>query len=200
MITLRVIALKDEPNQALLSQLARFSCRLFKTHDSGPFYLDVPSGSEGQYPEFGDFHGAFAHDPDKIDFSFLDTFKSKHQNRLRDVTLHKDIITDAVYLSSVFQTRVLSGYSNDEGDDWAVVAENGRLLRLRFRAEQEVTGDVSPERLRKSKTEIHATRVLPEPNEADSDNAYEYTVCEAIKTEGAELSFQPFWRFFRLHF
>jgi len=107
--------------------------------------------------------------------------------------IHDEILLDALALSKEFSTRVLCVYSNDEACDFAVTAEDGHLVRLRFEAGRKKGPRISEEIAEKIKTEIKATRILIDGEQPDPNEVFEYTAFEAIQTQDKPLKLYPYW-------
>jgi len=120
-------------------------------------------------------------------------FEATHKDLMEESPIHDEILLDALALSKEFSTRVLCVYSNDEACDFAVTAENGQLIRLRFKAGREQGKYISNDVAQQTQTEIQATRILMDGEEPDPNAVFEYTAFEAIQTQDTPLKLYPYW-------
>jgi len=195
MLQLRLTVLRDKPDPELLNEHANNGYHLYRDGETGLFFLEDGYCDDFQMSGFGSEYNRNLDIPFELDKSALKSFKKANKKLLGDTILHYEILKDALALSQTFSTRVLCVYSNDEDCDFAVTAENGELLRLRFKAGLEQGKRVDDEIARQIKTEIQATRILADGEEPDPDEVHEYTAYEVLQTQNRPLALKPYWRF-----
>jgi len=195
MLQLRITVLRDKPDPELLNEHPNNGYHLYRDGETGLFFLEDGYCDDFQMSGFGSEYNRNLNIPFELDKSALKSFKKANKKLLGDTILHYEILKDALALSQTFSTRVLCVYSNDEDCDFAVTAENGELLRLRFKAGREQGKRVDDEIARQIKTEIQATRILADGEELDPDEVHEYTAYEVLQTQNRPLALKPYWRF-----
>lgn len=84
--------------------------------------------------------------------------------------------------------------SNDEDCDFAVTAENGKLIRLRFKAGRKQGERVNYE-AGLEETETQASSIMVDEEEAGANEIFEYTAFEALLTQDKPLVLFSFWKF-----
>lgn len=194
MIELRITVLRDKPASERLDEYAANGYNLFLDTNTDLFFLTDGAVDNAKFDDFGNEYDRVLDIPFNYDWSYLKTFKAKHKDLLKHTIIHDEILIDALALSKALSTRVLCVYSNNEDCDFAVTAENGKLLRLRFKAGQRQGKQVDDDVAGQIKTEIHATRILMDGEEPD-DGVFEYTAFEALQTADKSLALYPFWHF-----
>lgn len=196
MLELRLTILRDKPASDRLRKYASAGYYLFQDKATNLYFLT--EAVKGQFPRsvFWSGYNRLLNIPCDFDGSYLKAFKADHKDLMVDVLIHDEILRDAIALSDEFSTRVLCVYSNDEGCDFAVTAEDGKLLRLRFDAGRKQGPKIHGDIAREIETEIQATRILLDGEEPSDEGVFEYTGYEAIQTTETPLSLHPYWTYY----
>lgn len=195
MLELRITVLRDLPNLEMLGRHTNHGYNLFCDTDTNLYFLTDGATENFERDGFGsDYHRVF-NIPSDYEWSDLKTFKANHNDLLKDTLIHDEILIDALALSKAFSTRVLCVYSNDEDCDFAVTAEDGTLLRLRFKVGQKRGNRVHDDVVQQIETEIKATRILMDGEEPAANEVFEYTAFEAIQTVDKPLALHSFWHY-----
>ncbi len=164
---------------------------MFKHRPSGVYFLDLPGDTETPFEQLID--EAVLQPEKAYDISFLTAFKKANPELMHDVILHDYVVEDALWVSEIFQTSVLSSYANDEDCDFLAVAENGKLKRLRIKAGRRELRQLGEDEARAIITEIAAVKILPDE---DDDGVFEYEDFEALQSEDEPLRLLPYHRYF----
>lgn len=193
MLEIRLTVFRDKPSPELLKAHAPAGYYLFWDNKTQTYFLTT--GEPGRFAPspFWAGYDPILDLPLDFDTSYLKAFKKAHSDLFDDTLIHEDIIKEAVALSKAFATRVLCVYSNDEACDFAVTAENGRLLRLRFQAGREQGKRLEDGKAKSIDTEIEAVRLYPDKVDPENDGVFEYTAYEVIQTEESPPTLRPYW-------
>jgi hypothetical protein len=195
MLELRITVLRDKPDIDALDKYAVGGYNLFLDTQTRLYFLTDGAVDNFERDGFGSDYHRICNIPFKPDFLSLKALQARHKKRLKDTLIHDEILEDALALSHAFSTRVLCVYSNDESCDFAVTAEQGKLLRLRFKADHEQGDPVNDEQARQIVSEISATRILMDGEEAGEDVVHNFTAWEALQTEATPLTLHPYWHY-----
>lgn len=196
MLQIRITVLRDKPASDILKDHAVNGYYLFHDTETNLYFLcDGYIGRFAPSPFWGGYDPALNLSCE-FDTSYLDRFKDEHSKELEYYTdIDPLIVKDAIALSEKFSTRVLCAYANDEADDFAVTAENGELVSLRFKAGRRQGKRIDDEIARDIDTDIHAVRIHPDTDNQDDDGVFEYTAYEAIQTQDKPLSLHPYFKY-----
>lgn len=195
MLELRITAFHDLPDSEILRKYAANGFNLFHDTDTDLYFLTDGPTYNFDLNGFGSDYHRVLNIPFDYDWSYLKAFKANHNDLLKHTLIHDEILMDALALSKVFSTRVLCVYSNDEDCDFAVTAEDGNLLRLRFKAGRKQGKRVDDSIAHKIETEIQATRILMDGEEPSANEVFEYNAFEALQTQDKPLALYSFWQF-----
>lgn len=193
MIRQRLTVLRDLPDNETLVQEARQTFRIFRSQSNGLFFVDSEAERGSPNPVFGAHYDSLLRGADDPVPEIIEAFVAESSDRIGEFQYWPEMISEAIALSRTFKTRVLSYYGDDEGSDFAAVAENGELLRLRFQGEREEIRKLSDDEARSVETEIHAERISPE-NEGGVD-VFEFTALEAVYSNKAAPEWKPYWKY-----
>ncbi len=192
---IRLTILRDKPAPDILKKYAGSGYYLYRDRVTEAYFLTEAVEGRFKRSVFWSGYDRLLTIPCDFDWSYLKVFKAEHKDIMVDALIHDEIVIDAIALSQEFSTRVLCVYSNDEACDFAVTAENGKLLRLRFKAGSKQEECLPDEIAREIQTEIQATRILFDGEDPDNEGVYKYTGYEAIQTSEDPLSLQPYWEY-----
>ena len=137
MIRQRLTVLCDLPDDETLVQEARQTFRIFRSQSNGLYFVDSEADRGAPIPVFGAHYDSLFRGADDPVPEIIEAFVAESSDRIGEFQYWPEMISEAIALSRTFRTRVLSYYGDDEGADFAAVAENGELLRLRFQGERE---------------------------------------------------------------
>lgn len=189
----RLTVFRDAPDLDLLKELSVANWRLFRFTPGNVYFLndDDPSNPS---PILGSHYDSLIR-VNKVACPEFEAFLEANPGKLDKYSVHKEILHEALSLSDVFQTLVLSYYGDDESSDFVAIAENGVLKRLRVRKYVEKIRTLSDDEARAVDTEIHARNIGQNALDDDACDVSEYLVLELLKTEGREMRFEPYGRF-----
>lgn len=193
MIRQRLTVLRDLPESESLVREARQTFRIFRSQSNGLYFVDSEVERGSPNPVFGAHYDSLFRGADDPVPEIIEAFVADSSDRIGEFQFWPEMISEAIALSRTFQTRVLSYYGDDEGADFAAVAENGELLRLRFQGEREEIRKLSDDEARSVETEIHAERISPE-DEGGVD-VFEFAALEALYTGRAAPEWKPYWKY-----
>lgn len=193
MIRQRLTVLRDLPDDETLVQEARETFRIFRSQSNGLYFVDSEAERGSPNPVFGAHYDSPFRNADDPVPEIIEVFAAESSDRIGEFQYWPEMISEAIALSRTFQTRVLSYYGDDEGSDFAAVAENGELLRLRFQGEREEIRKLSDDEALAVETEIHAERISPE-DEGGVD-VFEFAALEALYTGNGGPQWAPYWKY-----
>lgn len=193
----RLTFFRDRPDPDKLRELTADNWRLFRVKDRDIWLLDREDAHVNT-PIMGGYYDSLLSVPHMACAEF-DTFLEANAGRIEAYGVHRDILNEALYLSEVFNTLVLSSYSDDEDSDFVAVAREGRLLRLRFGPVRELVRQLPEDEARAVETEIGFTDVSAKEIDPDRVDVSEYECLEVLKSEGETLRFHPYSRYVEGH-
>ncbi len=198
MLEIRITVLRDRPASDVLKKHTPNGYRLFLDTETNLYFLI--EGRKGRFapsPFWGGYDPVL-NLPYEADTVFLDQFGKDHAGTLDYYTaIDPLMVQEAVALSEAFSTRVLCAYANDEDDDFAVVADKGELVRVRFEAGRRRGKRLDDATASKIDTEFQAVRIYRDTDSPDPENdgVFEYTAYEGLQTEDQPLTLQPYWEY-----
>jgi len=193
---LRLTVLRDKPASDILNKYAYNGYNLIHDTKTDLYFLTQGPKRDFKLNGFNSVYDRVLKIPYKYDGSYLKKLKADHKGLLGNTIIHNEIYRDALALSQTLSTRVFCVYSNDEDCDFAVTAENGKLIRLRFKAGQQKGNRVEDDIAAQIETEIHATRILMDGEELDDEGVFEYSAYEVLETADTPPGVNSYWQFY----
>lgn len=191
----RLTVFRDEPDSEILRSVLEDSCRLFRSQSTGAYFLEKSAKHNEKQPMLGGYYGSMFNLEGPFDFSKLEAFEAANAEHKSSFSIHYDIVKEAIFASRVFQTEVLSSYSNDENDDFVAIARNGELTHLRFEGYRNVVRILSAEEAQNTETEFHAVRLDLPGKIVEDEPVCEYEAFEARMSPDTDLGWHPYWRY-----
>jgi hypothetical protein len=191
----RLTVFRDAPDPELLRSVLADSCRLFRSHSTGAYFLEPADKHNETRPMLGGYYDSPFRLDGPFDLETLKAFEASNAEHKQSFHIHYDIVREAIFASRLFQTEVLSSYSNDEEDDFVAVAKNGELTHLRFEGYRKVIRTLSPEEAAGTESEFHAVRMDPPGKTVEDEPVCEYEAYEARMSLETELGWHPYWRY-----
>ena len=195
---IRLTVLRDAPAIEILNQHAPYGYTLFHDTLTDVYFLTNAEIDNFELDGFGSDYDPVLNIGSDYDTSYLKEFKTAHRDIMRGQLIHDDIVLDAIALSNLFSTRVLSVYSNDEACDFAAIAENGRLIRLHFEAGRDDGEKVTEATIRDIASKLSDSPIVIEIKDSapKSNDVRRYKAYEALQTETKPLKLYPYWEYY----
>ena len=193
MIRQRLTILRDLPVNDALEDKARETFRIFRSRSTGLYFVDNEGERGWDQPVFGAHFDSLFQGQGNLVPETVESFFSESSRDVYRYHYFPEIVQEAIDLSEMFQTLVLSYYGDDEGTDFVAVAEKGKLLRLRCKGDRQEIRRLSEEEARSVETEIHAERLSPDGE--GGVEVFEYALLEGLYSGAASPEWSPNWRY-----
>lgn len=191
----RITVFRHPPDPQVLAQRLRQPCRLFYSVSANAYFIEPVSKYNDKQPQLGGYYDSMFVVDGQFDLSELESFKRQNAKHKEWFHIHDEIVKEAIWLSRVFHTEVLSSYSNDEHDDFVAVAKDGVLTHLRFVGYRKNLGQLSPSEIKAIKPDIRAQRIAFPDEQVIDDPICKYQEYEGVKSPGSALQ----WSAYRLY-
>ncbi|WP_333607072.1 hypothetical protein [Arsukibacterium sp.] len=189
----RLTVFKDKPEISLLREMSTTSWRLYHVKDKAAWFLDA-FAPEGAPPSLGAHYDSLIKIPDIICPEF-EAFLTEHPNKFDSFQIYREILHEAIFLSQMFNTQVLSSYSDDEESDFVAVAERGELKLLRFGCYTEEIRQLTHAEAFAVDSHITAMHVSDKEIDINRIEVYEYLTYQAQKLPNTPIMLYPFHRY-----
>ena len=191
----RLTVFRDVPDLELLRSVLGDSCRLFKSKSANAYLLETVDKHNETRPMLGGYYDSPFNLEGPYDLETLETFEAENAEYKGEFQIDHHIVKEAIFVSRVFQTEVLSSYSNDEEDDYVAVAKNGILTHLRFNGFHKTIRTLSRDEAASIESEFPAVRMDPPGQEVEDQPVCEYEAYEGRMSPDHDLSWHPYWRY-----
>ena len=191
----RLTVFGDAPDPDVLRSVLLDPCRLFRSQSTGAWFLETKDKYNEKRPQLGGYYDSMFRLEGPFDLEGLKAFESANAEHKESFHIHYECVREAIFASRLFQTVVLSSYSDDEADDFVAVAKNGVLTHVRFAGYREVVRTLSASEAADTETEIHAVRMDLPGKPVEDEPTCEYQAYEARISPESELGWHPYWRY-----
>lgn len=191
----RLTVFRAAPDPEVLRAVLKVPCRLFRSQSTGAYFLEPANKHNSEHPILGGYYDSMFKLEGPFDLDALKSFEAANAEHKGSFHIHDDIVREAMFASRLFQTEVLSSYSNDEDDDFVAIARNGELTHVRFEGYRKALRILSAEEAASIETEFCATRMDPPGKTIEDEPVREYEAYEARMSPGADLGWRPYWHY-----